>query len=314
VPIALLSTAVLGVALVAAVALVAVRLLHGWWRLLAVPGAAAVAMFAVLPAVLAVSLTHPPSRHVGDERPIDLGLHAVDTELRTDDGARLAAWYVPSETGAAVVLLHGSGGSRSRVLEHAAALAGRGYGVLIPDARGHGDSDGESNRLGWFGDTDVRAAVDYLANRSDVDDGRIAAVGLSMGGEEAIGAAGADSRIRAVVAEGATGRVRADESWRHHGAAERVFTWVTEELTDLLSAASPPTPLADAIATTDAPVLLIAGGDVGSEVSAAAHLADLSPETVSVWVASGAGHTEALALDPTTWTNRVDRFLTEALS
>jgi len=72
--------------------------------------------------------------------------------------------------------------------------------------------------FGWYGEADVSAGVSYLAGRSDVDEGRIAVVGLSMGGEEAIGAAAA-RRIRAVVAEGATNRAFADrDSWQTHTA------------------------------------------------------------------------------------------------
>jgi dienelactone hydrolase len=313
-PVALLITVVAAVALVGAAAALAFRSLRGWWRLLAVPFGAAVALLGAVPAVLAVSLTHP-ARIDGDrDRPTDHGLPAVDVELTTEDAVRLAAWYTPSSNGAAVVLLHGSGGNRSRVLDHAAALADRGYGVLMPDARGHADSGGEPNLLGWHGDADVMAAVDYLTTRPDVRDARIGVVGMSMGGEQAIGAARVDPRIRAVVAEGATGRVRADDSWREPDTVERVVTWLTEGLTDLLSSAEPPTTLADAITRTEAPVLLIAGAEVEAEVATAAHLHDISPSTVSVWVATGAGHTEAFATDPTTWTTRVDRFLMEALS
>ena len=108
---------------------------------------------------------------------------------------------------AAVVLLHGAGSTRSSVLDHAVVLANHGYGVLLFDARGHGRSGGRAMDFGWYGDKDVTAAVSFLQTRPDVDDDLIAAVGLSMGGEEAIGAAASDRRIRAVVAEGATHRV-----------------------------------------------------------------------------------------------------------
>src|SRR3546814_12493373 len=67
--------------------------------------------------------------------------------------------------------------------------------------------------FGWYGEQDIRAAVDLLTARDDVDPDRIGVVGLSMGGEEAIGAAGDDARIRAVVAEGATGRTAEDKAW-----------------------------------------------------------------------------------------------------
>ena len=49
--------------------------------------------------------------------------------------------------------------------------------------------------------------------RPTCEPGRVAALGLSMGGEEALGAAASDPRIRAVVAEGATTRVAGDKAW-----------------------------------------------------------------------------------------------------
>ena len=58
--------------------------------------------------------------------------------------------------------------------------------------------------FGWYGDEDVAGAVSFLVEQRDVDPERIGAVGMSMGGEEAIGAAAADSRIRGVLACPAT--------------------------------------------------------------------------------------------------------------
>lgn len=57
---------------------------------------------------------------------------------------------------------------------------------------------------------DLGAAVDFLAAQPAMEAGRIGALGFSMGGEEAIGAQGADDRTAAVVAEGATVRVAGD--------------------------------------------------------------------------------------------------------
>ena len=66
--------------------------------------------------------------------------------------------------------------------------------------------------FGWYGDRDVNGAVQFVARQADVGNGRILAVGLSMGGEEAIGAAASNPRICGVVAEGATGRTAADRA------------------------------------------------------------------------------------------------------
>src|SRR5690606_31236702 len=193
-----------------------------------------------------------------------------DVAFPTADGVTLRGWYVPSTNGAAVVLLHGAGSTRSNVLDHATVLADHGYGVLAFDARGHGGSEGRAMDFGWYGDEDIAAAVSFLVDLPDVDAGRIAAVGMSMGGEEAVGAAAADDRIRAVVAEGAQQRVAADKAWLsdEYGPAG----WLQEQLdrltyaaTDLLTEARPPIALRDAVAATSAPVLLIAAGDEPDE-------------------------------------------------
>jgi hypothetical protein len=71
--------------------------------------------------VPAVMVTNVPPIPLGSRTPADVGLTYVDVELTTDDGVRLAAWYVPSMNGAAVVIRHGAGSTRSNVLDHAAA-------------------------------------------------------------------------------------------------------------------------------------------------------------------------------------------------
>src|SRR5262249_10254045 len=56
-----------------------------------------------------------------------------NVSFRSADGVRLAGWYVPSRNGAAIVLVHGGGGSRDGLKLHAAMLARHGYGVLLYD-------------------------------------------------------------------------------------------------------------------------------------------------------------------------------------
>ena len=229
-----------GLVLLAAGGVLLVRSTPGWWRLLLLPAALVVLQFAVLPVTVAVYATNPPATPVGSTTPADRGLDYEDVTFTTSDGVRLSAWYVPSTNGAAVVLRHGSGSTRSDVLDEAVTLAGAGYGVLAVDARGHGRSGGDAMDLGWWGDADVAAAVTWLASRPDVRDGRIGVVGLSMGGEEAIGAAAADPGVRAVVAEGASGRGSMDTSWLAHdgvGLIERWTVAVQTTVADLLTSA-----------------------------------------------------------------------------
>ena len=73
---------------------------------------------------------------------------ARDVTFPTTDGVRLAGWYVPGQTGATVILMHGSHGTRADTLLHLRTLTAAGYGVLAFDARGHGESAGRTNALG----------------------------------------------------------------------------------------------------------------------------------------------------------------------
>ena len=219
-----------------------------------------------------------------------------------------------------MVIRHGAGDSTAdSVLAQAAVLAGHGYAVLATDARGHARSEGRAMDFGWYGDHDIEAAVSFLADQPGVDPDRIGVVGLSMGGEEAIGAAADDPRIGAVVAEGATARTDGDKTWLAdeyglQGQVQLGLDRIQYTMTDLLTSASKPTALPDAVAdAAPTPILLIAAGEVEEEQHAAAHLEKGSSSNVTVWVVPDAGHTDGLDTAPDEWEERVIGFLADAL-
>jgi uncharacterized protein len=290
-----------------------VRRLPGWWRLLGVPVALVLLAFVVVPFTFAVYATNAPPDSLGFVTPADRGLSYETVRLTARDGVSLAAWWVPSTNGAAVVVLAGSGSNRSNVVEHVTVLARHGYGVLALDHRGHGESGGHAMEFGWYGDLDIDAAVSFLEGRAD----RVGVVGLSMGGEEAVGAMGSDPRIAAVVGEGVTGRTLDDHAWmpRHVGGwVQRGLEWVMYGVADLLSGAERPDPLVSSVRdAAPRPVLLIVAGKVASEAMAAEHLFEASPANVEVWEVPDAGHTDGLQTHPDEWIARVTSFLDRAL-
>ncbi len=306
--------------LLAVGALVVIRCVTGWRRLLAVPVAAVLVYAVAAPVAIAVFATNVPRPSLGRETPADRGLRYLDAAFVTSDGVTLSGWYLPSTNGAAVVLLHGASSTRSAVLDQAVALARHGYGVLLFDARGMGRSGGRAMNFGWYGDRDVSAAVDYLARRPEVDPARIGALGESMGGEEAIGAMAADARLRAVVAEGATNRVAGDTAWLSgahglRGSVQRAINWLTYTLADLLTDAPAPATLrASAVAAAPRPILLIAAGTVDDERAAGTWIRDGSPGNVELWVVPGAAHTGGLHAQPAEWDQQVSAFSDRALA
>jgi uncharacterized protein len=286
-----------------------------WWhKLLAIPAGL------VLTGVFGISLsaglmmTNAAPMPLGGATPSDVGLGYEDVELRTADGVRLEAWYVPSENGAAVVLLAGAGSTRDGEVERAAALAGEGFGVLMLDVRGHGGSGGEANLMGWYGELDVKPGIDYLLERADVRDGRVGVVGMSMGGQQAVAAAGDDPRIRAVVADGVVGRHSSEID--ASDPIDGLMGWTMMQVTELTTGAPHPTPLVDAVrAASPHPVLVIAAGKgaMGMEADFANKLVDASPGTVEVWNVDDVSHTQAFSKHRGEWTARVTEFLDGAL-
>lgn len=266
-------------------------------RWLAVPVALVLLQLVAQPTVVGVlaSARHPIP--APDLTPASRGLAFEDVRLTTSDGVTLGAWHVPADGDAAIVLLHGAGTTRVSTLAHAEVLHGCGYGVLMVDARGRGDSGGLPMELGWFGEQDVRAGVDALAQRYE----RVGLVGLSMGGEQALTAAAHDERVRVVVAEGVGVRTAADVP--DPGALERFVTAIGTGIADVLSAAHPPEPLRDAVGRlAPRPVLLIAGE---GEQREAEWLREAAPDAVVVEHRPGVPHTGALARDPSWWRTTV---------
>jgi predicted acyl esterase len=76
-------------------------------------------------------------------------------------------------------------------------LARAGYGVLLYDARGRGQSQGDTDAYGWTWGPDVDAAIAWLKKRPDVRDGRIGALGLSTGADVLVEAAARRHGIKA---------------------------------------------------------------------------------------------------------------------
>jgi hypothetical protein len=120
-----------------------------------------------------------------------------------------------------------------------------------------------------------------------------------------------------VVAEGVTARTAADkDQWLPGGAAgtvQRALDAYTFGVTDLLTPAAPPTPLHEAVATSDADFLLITAGRVPDEVRAAEAFADAAPARVQVLEIPEATHTDGLDTAPEVWTREVLGFLDDHL-
>ena len=113
--------------------------------------------------------------------PAHMGLGFEDVWLRTADGVRLHAWFVPGTSGITWLWLHGNAGNVSTRLENLRNLHSRlGVSILLISYRGYGLSEGEPSEEGTY--EDARAGLRHLLERPDVDRERVVYFGRSLGG------------------------------------------------------------------------------------------------------------------------------------
>ncbi len=140
----------------------------------------------------------------------ELGLPAdrlLAVQLPGPGGRRLAAWLalpesVPPAGAPAVLVMHGWGANASMMVPVVPPLLAAGMAVLLLDARCHGNSDDEAfTSMPRFAE-DIEAGLRWLRARQDIDAGRIALLGHSVGAAAALLHASretASQPVRAVV-------------------------------------------------------------------------------------------------------------------
>jgi fermentation-respiration switch protein FrsA (DUF1100 family) len=270
------------------------------------------AAFVVFPFGYAYVGTHAARPPVDD---IDLGsASAEDVELHTSDGLTLHGSYVPSENGAAVIVAFGRKGTQ----DPARMLARHGYGVLIFDRRGEGESDGDPNPYAWNdGEKDLLAAIEFLKDRPDVEPGRIGGLGLSVGGETFLQAAAHSEDVQAVVSEGATARSGGElRSVPGNGFGPiAVNTMITAGIAVFSNATPPPhlIDLVDNIAPRAMFVIYSPEVAAGEERRFNTAYYRAAGEPKAIWGVDGAGHVGAQDARPREYEQRITRFFDRAL-
>jgi uncharacterized protein len=265
----------------------------------------------VFPTSLAIIDTHKYRDPIGS--PPSAEYESVS--FASSDGLELSGWYRPSRNRAAVVIVHGAGGDRTGAVAHAELLARHGFGVLVYDSRGRGESEGSPVGFGWGWPKDVAGALAFLRRRSDVDPQRIGGLGLSRGADVLIQVAAEDQRLKAVVADGATGGSFADYRNLGEEAEGPPFYLTMYTAARVLSGESPGRPLKDVVARiAPTPLMLIAtGGSLPAERDFNRIYLEAAREPVELWDLPDVDHTAAIRQRPEEYERRVVGLLDAAL-
>jgi uncharacterized protein len=283
-----------------------------WWRYSRRLVILAATLFAVLAVLIPVAISYVVTHAARAEVPsANLGAPYEDVEFKTSDGLLLKGWYIRSRNGAAVISFPGRASSQKR----AKLLARHGYGVLLFDRRGEGESQGDPNGFGWQGERDIHAAVAFLQRRPDVDPQRIGGIGLSVGGEMMIEAAAESTALKAIVSEGGSSRSVRDELANPGGAwQELIGTGVATAATALFSDNLPPRSL-KSLAPQISGAAFFVYGERGQPAERPANRAFYAAahEPKEIWEVPGSGHIGGTEAQPLEYERRVTAFFDREL-
>ncbi len=271
----------------------------------------ALAVFVVVSSDQLARNAQTPPRLPLDQSPRDYGIDIYQEVVFTaSDGVVLHGWAAPTQNGAAIVLAHGYAANRAQLLPEAGLLAQAGFGVLLFDFRGHGESDAARVTLGDHERRDLRAAIDFLAGQPGVDPDRLGAVGFSMGGATLAQVAAEDGRLAAVVIEGTYPALEDLIRYRM-----RLFgplgivpaLRVARQAGDVDDVR----PVDDLCAISPRPLLLIYGAlDRDMPDGTAQRMAAAACEPSALWVIEGARHGDYLEAAPDEYPTRLIEFFT----
>ncbi len=103
-----------------------------------------------------------------------------EVEIKSRDGLCLKASFFKRDGNRFAILVHGYTGSRKEIMPSAAFFYNRGYSVLAPDNRAHGESEGKYIGMGALDKDDIASWCSWI--REKKADARIVLLGISMGG------------------------------------------------------------------------------------------------------------------------------------
>lgn len=279
----------------------------GRWaiRVVTVPAVVLAVYGVFMPVGMAIVDIHSLHRPVGSPPSADY----ETVRFTASDGVDLEGWYRPSRNGASLLMISGGGGNRRSTLRHAEMLVRHGYGVLVYDPRGSGNSEGTVNSYGWGWEKDAAAALDFLAARDD----RIGVLGLSTGADIAIDVAARRDDVEAVVADGVAAIGYEDIEEYTDSTIQRAPMWLLFKAIEVIQGRSgPKESLADQIARGRAPHLIISAGPPEKKWG---ELYDRAGgDRSELWYLPGAGHTAALRQYPEAYEQRVASFFDEHLT
>ncbi|MWV46420.1 alpha/beta fold hydrolase [Paenibacillus sp. HJL G12] len=239
-------------------------------------------------------------------------------EMDSDDGIRLKGYYLaaskPSDK--TVIIAHGYSGNATQMSGYARMYhEDLGYNILLPDARGHGESDGNYIGFGWPERKDI---VKWIQRVLDVNgaDTQMVLHGVSMGGATVMMTSGEDlpSNVKAIVEDCGYTSVK-DELTFQLKRMYHLPAFPIVETTSLLTKMRAGYFFGEAsaleqIKKSKTPTLFIHGdNDTFVPTEMVHQVYENSPVEKELYIVPKAGHGEAYRMDPVKYEQVVSAFI-----
>ena len=256
--------------------------------------------------------------------PEERGLDYEEVSVTTSDGFTLNGWYMPTQNGAAVMLMHGFTAFPYHMLEEADILQQHGYGALLISVRNHNFSDGDTLSFGCDNRemADLEAWYQFLIEQDGVDPDKIGMLGQSMGGSLVIQYAHLNENIKAVVAHSAApsfddtvvsfaAYTTGLPTWVSKLIAGPILFWIDREIDCDLSTVSAKDWIGDI--SPRAIYILNGGRDDQLPANSEQLLLDAAGEPKFSWLCEGSGHHECDTDYPEEFETRIIDFFDQYL-
>lgn len=243
--------------------------------------------------------------------------------LTSRDGLKLSGYYLPAKqpTNKLVILTHGYlGNAKQMGLFGIFYYQELGYNIFMPDARGHGKSEGNYYGFGWPDRLDLIDWTNLLVDNLGPDT-EVVYHGLSMGAATVLMASGEvelPSEVKAIVADSPYGSVYQLFAYQ----MKRMFHLPAFPLLDSTSVVTKAragylfreASALKEVQRTDVPILYIHGkADTFVPVKNAIELYEKTSSSTELFLVDRANHGESYAKEPEAYKEKVEQFLQHTL-
>lgn len=241
-----------------------------------------------------------------------------EASVTSDDGLLLKGSIVrtPEKSDLWAVIIHGYTGRKEHMANYAAYYAERGFNVLLPDMRGHGESEGDYIGMGWLDRKDVLKWIDLIISEDPA--AVITLHGVSMGGATVMMTAGEKltDNVKAIVDDcGYTSvwDIFSDELNYIFGLPTFPFLNTASVIAKLRAGYTFEEASAlGQVKNAKVPMMFIHGSEdnfVHTEMVYRVH--EACPTDKELYVAEGAGHGGAVYVDPEVYFGKIFAFFEE---